>query len=62
MAKREWKTDQIEKFGDVASPIERIRHRLPPVAGLRHSQVESTPEILERRRALQAPIVKRVER
>lgn len=47
--KRDWKTEPIVKYGDVAPPEERIRRKLPEL--LPYRQNMETAEIALRREA-----------
>lgn len=46
--KREWKTEPVKKFGDLASPQERSRRNLP-APGLKYVAYEDTEELRLRR-------------
>lgn len=49
---RTWRTDPIEKFGDVKSVEERrFRRKLPPDYGYPYKQPDPTPELSFRREA-----------
>lgn len=55
--KREWKTDPIVKYGDVAPPAERMRRTLPTL--LPYRQNIETAEIALRREIDEAFRIKR---